>query len=227
MRSCFLQLLSPRARTVSCGTRDWGSWLAVPSDWPVSSSASWSLSSDKGQWRSRTASNWNCKSEIYICLKKIILFFQSKNQKKKKKLMLHQTTRALLSLSLQDLKKKRTKKISTAVFYIFRNASETSISRHFQKNLGYKDFGIYPTRTSLVACWYASVSYNWDPNKGFGEQYLWRKDSALRLYCRCIACLVNVFVLCNISTTAISFFKFPPSPTPNERKQSNKTNEKR
>lgn len=22
----------------------------------------------------------------------------------------------------------------------------------FQKNLGYKDFGIYPTRTSLVAC---------------------------------------------------------------------------
>lgn len=83
-------------------------------------------------------------------VKKVILYFQTKNQKKK--LMLQQTTRALLSLSLQDLKKKRTKKISTAVFYILSSASETSISQHFKKNLGYKDFGIYPTRTSLVAC---------------------------------------------------------------------------
>lgn len=79
-----------------------------------------------------------------------------------------------------------------------------------KKIVVYKDFGIYPTRTSLVACWWASLRYSWDPNKGFGEQYLWRKDSALRLYCRCIACLVNVFVLCNISTTAIFFF--PPHP---------------
>lgn len=47
-------------------------------------------------------------------VKKVILYFQTKNQKKK--LMLQQTTRALLSLSLQDLKKKEQRKLVQQYF---------------------------------------------------------------------------------------------------------------
>lgn len=46
--SCSLQLPQQRALTVSYRIRDSALWLAVPSDWQVSSSVSSSLSSDKG-----------------------------------------------------------------------------------------------------------------------------------------------------------------------------------